>query len=89
MAESVVLPNDTRGFGSGFPPDVIETTDTRLGRRGFTPVPLSSNTPLQRAKAGKSPVVVELDRTPRALTARLDIVLISLFSPSVLLRNRL
>jgi hypothetical protein len=32
---------------SGFPPDVIQTNGTRLGRRGFTPVLLCSNTPLQ------------------------------------------
>ena len=32
---------------SGFPPDVIHTNATRLGRLGFTPVLLCSNTPLQ------------------------------------------
>jgi len=49
-AESWVPPQKGRDFGSGFPPDVIEANDTRLGRRGFTPVLLRSNTPLQEPK---------------------------------------
>jgi hypothetical protein len=35
---------------SGFPPDVIQTNDTRLRRRGFTSVLLYSNTPVGKRK---------------------------------------